>query len=205
MPLYGGIDLHSSNNYLVVLDAGLERVFGRRLANELGPVLARLEPYREDLVGIAIESTRNWYWLVDGLMEAGYRVHLTNTSAVRQYEGLKYTDDRHDARWLARLLCLGILPEGYIYPKEQRPWRDLLRRRAFLVHKRSSMLLSMGSIYEQHTGLQVTTNEMKRWTVQAVESLFDDSRVALAMSSLLRVTTVLSAQIRRIEKAVIRK
>jgi transposase len=203
MPLYCGIDLHSSNNFLVVLNQELEMLFERRLTNDLGEVLRRLEPYREELEGIAIESTRNWYWLIDGLMEAGYRTHLTNTSAVRQYEGLKYTDDRHDARWLARLLCLGILPEGYIYPKEQRPWRDLLRRRAFLVHKRTSMLLSMQAIYEQHTGLRVTANEMKRWKVREVESLFEDPRVALSMSSLLRVTTVLSAQIRRIEKAVV--
>ncbi len=203
MSLYGGIDLHSSNNLLVVLDQELKTLFERRLPNDLGQVLASLEPFREDLVGIAIESTRNWYWLVDGLMEAGYRAHLTNTSAVRQYEGLKYTDDRHDARWLARLLCLGILPEGYIYPKEQRPWRDLLRRRAFLVHKRTSMLLSIGAIYEQHTGLRVRANEMKQWTVREVESLFEDPRVALSISSLLRVTRVISAQIRAIEKAVI--
>lgn len=203
MPLYCGIDLHSSNNLLVVLNQELETLFERRLPNDLGEVLGRLEPYREELEGIAIESTRNWYWLVDGLMEAGYRTHLTNTSAVRQYEGLKYTDDRHDARWLARLLCLGILPEGYIYPKEQRPWRDLLRRRAFLVHKRTSMLLSMQAIYEQHTGLRVRADEMKRWKVREVESLFEDPRVALSMNSLLRVTTVLSAQIHRIEKAVV--
>ena len=184
MSLYGGIDLHSNNHYLVILDKELKTVFQRRLRNDLGEVLGRLEPYREEIVGIAVESTRNWYWLVDGLMEAGYRVHLTNTSAVQQYEGLKYTDDRSDARWLARLLCLGILPEGYIYPKEQRPWRDLLRRRSFLVHKRTSLLLSIGATYGQYTGVRVTASEMKQWTVREVESLCDDPRVALSMSSL---------------------
>ncbi len=174
MSLYGGIDLHSSNNYLVILDEELKTVCQGRLRNELGEILGRLEPYREDVEGVAVESTRNWYWLVDGLMEAGYRVHLTNTSVVQQYEGLKYTDDRDDARWLARLLCLGILPEGYIYPKEERPWRDLLRRRAFLVRKRTSLLLSIGAIYEQHTGVRVTAREMKQWKVREVERLCDD-------------------------------
>ena len=67
---------------------------------------------------MAVESTFNWYWLVDGLQEQGYPVRLANPSAIRQYEGLKYSDDRHDARWLAHLLSLGILPEGFIYPKE---------------------------------------------------------------------------------------
>jgi len=50
---------------------------------------------------------------------------LVNTNKVKQHDGLKYTDDRHDARFIARLMALGILPTGYIYPKEERPIRDL--------------------------------------------------------------------------------
>ncbi|MDY7030593.1 MAG: IS110 family transposase, partial [Thermodesulfobacteriota bacterium] len=73
-----------------------------------------------------MESTFNWYWLVDGLQEKGYTVHLANPSAIKQYEGLKYVDDRWDSFWLAHLMRLNILPEGYIYPKEERPLRDLL-------------------------------------------------------------------------------
>jgi transposase len=47
-------------------------------------------------------------------MAADYRVHLANPAAIQQYSGLKYTDDHSDARWLAHLLRLGVLPEGYI-------------------------------------------------------------------------------------------
>jgi len=50
-------------------------------------------------------------------MEVGYRVHLANTAAILQYRGLKYSDDDSDAAWLAKLLRLGLLPEGYIHPK----------------------------------------------------------------------------------------
>lgn len=57
-------------------------------------------------------------------MEAGYRVHLANTAAIVQYQGLKFSNDDSDARWLAKLLRLGWLPEGYIYPKEERAVRD---------------------------------------------------------------------------------
>jgi len=77
-----------------------------------------LDPFQEELVGIAVESTYNWYWVADGLMEEGYRIHLANPSAIQQYAGLKHSDDKHDAFWLAEMLRLGILPEGYIYPKE---------------------------------------------------------------------------------------
>lgn len=164
MALYCGIDLHSSNHFLVVLNQDLEPIVEGRGRNDLERVLARLEPHREELEGVAVESTYNWYWLVDGLMDAGYALHLVNTSAVKQYEGLKYVDDRHDARWLARLLALGILPEGYIYPKQDRPLRDLLRRRAFLMRKRTSHVIAMRAIYERETGRRITSNELKRTT-----------------------------------------
>ena len=51
-----------------------------------------------------IESTYNWDWLVDGLLEAAYRGPLANPAAMQPYSGLKYMDDEADARWLAHLV-----------------------------------------------------------------------------------------------------
>jgi transposase len=203
MPLYCGIDLHSNNCQIVVLDEKLETVVERRQRNEFSEIVQLLEPYREELVGVVVESTRNWYWLVDGLMEAGHRCHLANTSAIQQYEGLKYTDDRHDARWLARLLALGILPEGYIYPRQERPWRDLLRRRAFLVRSRSAQLLTIHALLEQYTGRSVKASELKRWTSKSVADQVRDPRVTLAVTAMLRVANVMTTQIRHLEKEVV--
>lgn len=114
MKLYGGIDLHSNNNYVGIIDRKEKKVFKKKLPNDLEEVLKALKPYRKEIVGLAVESTFNWYWLVDGLMDNGYRVHLANPSAIKQYEGLKHSDDERDAFHLAQLLKLGILPEGYI-------------------------------------------------------------------------------------------
>jgi transposase len=203
MSLYCGIDLHSTNCQVVVLDQSLVTVAERRHRNDLEEILKFLEPHREELVGIAVESTRNWYWLVDGLMDAGHRLHLANTSAIQQYEGLKYTDDRHDARWLARLLALGILPEGYIYPRQERPWRDLLRRRAFLVRSRTSQLLAIHALFEQYTGRSVNGNEIKQWTAAGIKEQIDDPRVALAVTAMRHVVDVMTTQIRLVEKEVV--
>jgi transposase len=82
--------------------------YQRRLANHLPEILEALAPYQADVSGVVVESTYNWYWLVDGLMEAGYRVHLANPAAMQQYSGLKYTNDHSDARWLAHLLRLDV-------------------------------------------------------------------------------------------------
>ena len=150
MKLYGGIDLHSNNNVIALVDEKDEVVYQRRLGNDLSYILSRLAPYKETIRGLAVESTFNWYWLVDGLMEAGYKVHLVNTAAVKQYEGLKYSDDHSDARWLAHLLRLGILPEGYIYPKAGRAVRDLLRKRGQLVQLRTTNIQCAESGVTKH-------------------------------------------------------
>ncbi len=101
---YSGIDLHSNNSVVVVRDETDRVVFERRFPNELARILRALAPYREELVGVVVESTYNWYWLVDGLQAAGYRVHLANTTAIKRYEGLKHSGDETDAAHLAHLL-----------------------------------------------------------------------------------------------------
>ena len=138
MKLYAGIDLHSSNCYLGIIDKQLDKIFGKRLRNSLPLIIDCLAPFNKDLQGVVVESTYNWYWLVDGLQEHGYTVHLANPSAIKQYQGIKYSDDKWDSLWLAHLLKLGILPQGYIYPKETRPMRDMLRRRMLFVRQRTA-------------------------------------------------------------------
>ncbi|WP_188503333.1 IS110 family transposase, partial [Lacimicrobium alkaliphilum] len=147
MNYYSAIDLHSNNSYLVILDENDRIVLDKRLPNDLDRILLALAPYKEHIQGIAVESTYNWYWLVDGLMEAGYQLHLVNTTAVKTYSGLKRANDKDDARWLAHLLRLGILPTGFIYPKEARPLRDRLRKRLQLVQQRTRNILSLKSFY----------------------------------------------------------
>ena len=96
-----GIDLHATNSVVVVIDEEDRVLYQKRLRNELALILTALAPYRATLQGIAVESTSNWYWLVDGLMDTGYRMHLAHAPALPQYSGLKHADDLHDARWLA--------------------------------------------------------------------------------------------------------
>jgi transposase len=127
-----------------VLDKEDRVVYEKRLPNDLGYLLLELAPYQGRVDGWVVESTFNGYWLVDGLMEAGYRVHLANTAAIQQYGGLKYTDDRSDACWLAHLLRLRLLPEGYIYPKEERAVRERFTQA-------QSVGAPEGDAYSQHS------------------------------------------------------
>jgi transposase len=76
MELYAAIDLHSNNSVVVVTDAQDRLVFGKRLRNDLAAIVAALRNCEGALTGVAVESTYNWYWLVDGLQDAGFAVHL---------------------------------------------------------------------------------------------------------------------------------
>jgi transposase len=171
MKLYGAIDLHSNNNVTVLIDEQDQVVYQKRLPNELPVIVQQLSGYQAALQGIVVESTYNWYWLVDGLMDQGHKVHLANTAAIQQYEGLKYTDDNSDARWLAHILRLGVLPQGYIYPKEERAVQDLLRKRSQLVHQRTANLLSIQNLVTRNTGSSISANRIKGLDAPEVDEL----------------------------------
>jgi transposase len=203
MKLYGGIDLHSNNSVVVVLDEQDRVMVEKRLSNNLAQIEALLAPYRQQLVGLVVESTYNWYWLVDGLMEAGYRVHLANTAAIKQYEGLKRTDDVHDAKWLAHVLRLGILPEGYIYPKEERAVRDLLRKRSQLMRQRTANLLSVQNLVARNTGASISANAIKQLDAQRAVELDGDVVRGRAIEANVVVMGCLVEQIARLEREVL--
>lgn len=203
MKSYAGIDLHASNNYLGIIDTRDRRLFGKRLSNSIDTIKLTLKPFRRGLEGIVVESTYNWYWLVDGLQEAGYKVHLANPSAIQQYEGLKHTDDKWDSFWLAHMLRLGILPQGYIYPKQDRPVRDLLRRRLIFVRQRATHILSLQSMITRNLGINISANEIKKMKEDTVDQLFDDPYLILTAKSNISTIDFLKTKIREIEKAVL--
>jgi transposase len=205
MTVYVGMDLHSTNTYVAMIDAENKALYKHRHRNDLSHIVSALEPYREQIGGIVVESTYNWYWLVDGLMDEGFQVHLANPSAIKQYEGLKSVDDKRSALWLANLLRLGILPTGYIYPKEERPIRDLLRKRLHLVRHRTSHILSVKNILSRSLGLQMKSDEVKKLDASQVERLFPRRESFRAVMASVGLITHFKEEIDGIETIVRRE
>ena len=197
---YCGIDLHSNNSVVIVSDEEDRIVFSKRLPNDLGQIRAALEPHREDLAGVVIESTYNWYWLVDGLMDTGYQVHLAHPSAIKKYEGLKHSGDFADATYLAHLLRLGLLAEGYVYPREERGARDLARKRLQLVRYRTAQILAIEGILMRQTGARLKGEAVKRLTAEQVDAFAFAPDVSLAVEANRAVSQTLSQQIEALEK-----
>jgi len=171
----------------------------KRLPNDLAKIVGFLQPWREEIVTVVVESTCNWYGLVDGLQEAGFVVKLANTGAIKKYDGLRHSGDEADARQLAHLLRLGILPTGTILPPEQRALRDLARKRMQLVR---SHVLAIEDIVARQRAMKINSNQVKRLTADEVDQMGLPMDVALAVKSNLAVIITLNAQIDLLENEV---
>jgi transposase len=198
-----GIDLHSNNMFCGIVDMEGKRVFDRKLPCELESVLKALKPFKRRLEKIAVESTYNWYWLVDGLQDHGYPVVLANPAAMEQYDGLKHADDKSDGFFLAEMLRLNILPTGHICDRAVRPTRDLLRRRMGLVQKGTSLILSLKSLHTRMTGRDLGTGRIKGLEPQDAEKLFEHPADQLITRLDLQLVEQLGRSIQAIEAAIL--
>jgi len=188
-----------------MIDNDNKVLYKQRHGNDVPTILSALDPFKKDIQGVVVESTYNWYWLVDALMDEGYRVHLANVSAIKQYEGLKQIDDKRSSLWLANLLRLNILPTGYIYPKEERPTRDLLRKRLHLVRHRTSHVLSVKNILARNLGVRMKSEEVKKLNTSEIKTLFPDPEMRVAVAASVGLIAHLQNEIKEIEAMITRK
>jgi transposase len=168
-----GIDLHSNNLMIGLITKEGKRIEHRKLPCDLKEVGSFLRPFKARLQSMAVESTFNWYWLVDGLREQGYPIDLANPAGIEQYRGLKHADDKDDAFHLAELQRLNILPKAHVYDPELRPVRDLLRRRTNLVRQRTALLLSFKSLYARTTGQPLELGKAKKLKPEEAAKLYE--------------------------------
>ena len=201
--LMAGMDLHSNNVVIGIIDQAGRRLKSAKLPCDLKTVAKFLAPYKARLKSLAVESTFNWYWLVDGLRKLRYPVVLANPAKIEQYDGIKHADDRHDAFFLAELQRLNILPTGYIYDAKLRPVRDLLRRRLSLVHQRTALMLSFKSLYARTTGQSLSLSRVKGMTGEEAGKLYEHPANQLIATVQKEHIGELSGSIQRIEKAVL--
>ena len=138
---YCGIDLHTTHMYACVVDqAGKKRLHRNFKTAEPEVFLAALAPFRKGDLAIGCESTFNWYWFADLCVEQQIPFVLGHALYLKAIHGGKTKNDRIDSEKLAMLLRGGNFPTSYVYPKEMRSTRDLMRRRTTLVRRRAKTL-----------------------------------------------------------------
>jgi len=198
-----GIDLHGNNVVIGIINEDGKRLEHKKVGTRLEEVERVLKPYKSRLISMAVESTFNWYWLVDGLRAAGYPIELANPAKIEQYNGIKHADDQHDAFFLAELQRLKILPTAHIYDAQLRPVRDMLRRRSMLVHHRSALLISFKSLYTRTTGNQMPLAELRSMSPNDAVQLYEHPANQLIARIQTEQIDHLNESIRCIEKAVL--
>lgn len=203
MKIMVGIDLHSNNALCGLMDESGRRLVHQKLPCDLAAILQLLAPYKERIATLAVESTFNWYWLVDGLQDHGYRVVLANPAGMQPYSGKKHTDDVSDAYFLAELLRLNLLPTGHIYDRKTRPVRDLLRRRLLLVRQRTTLILSFKSLHERTLGQRVPLARVKAMKPAEAQARFTDPADQLLSGQQITLIGQLTAAIQKLEQHIL--
>lgn len=200
---YGGIDLHSKSMVICIMDSNGKVITTRRLENRAGELLQVIAPYRP-YIALAVESTFNWYWLVDACRSNKIPIHMGHAYYMKAIHGDKQKNDKIDARKIADLLRVGLLPYAHTCSAEMRTVRDLLRQRLRLVQWRSSMFVRTKMIFYQagdiDTERAALRNKSQR---QKTVSKVSDPFTRMICTTNMSMATTLDEYIRRIEKEVL--
>lgn len=146
---YCGIDLHARSMYVCILDQAGKVLVHRNMKASPMAILRTIAPYRDDIV-IAVECIFTWYWLADLCAKENIAFVLGHALYMKAIHGGKTKNDKIDSNKIAVLLRGGMLPTAYVYPRKMRSTRDLLRRRMYLMYKRSELLAHIQNTNSQY-------------------------------------------------------
>src|SRR5262249_59152060 len=92
-------------------------------------------------------------------------------------QGGKAKTDKMDAPKLAVFLRGGMVRMAYVYPPEMRASRDLLRRRMYLMRKRSELLANVQNTNSQYNLPEIGKKIAYKANRQGVAERFSDPSV----------------------------
>jgi len=198
---YAGIDLGARSSWLCVVDAKGEKQLNRKVPNDPARILDWLDPFRPSLQ-VVIESTFNWYWIVDLLEDHQIEVKLAHPLYLKAIAYAKVKTDQVDAHTLAQLLRLDYIPEAFIYPRDLRPTRDLLRRRHRLVSWRSDLVRVLHFQLISHNVTTFGRNAIRQLDDRQLRGLLTHPHDRQVGRSILHLIAGLDLEIAELEKQV---
>lgn len=144
-----GIDLHARTMSICVMNKDGKILLKKNMTCEFKVFMSFITPYKQSLT-VGVESTYNWYWLLDQLKEHGITCALGHALYISRMKTSKHKNDPVDAQDIADLLRTNKFPLAYDYPKEMRDVRDLLRRRHNFVWKRAGAFTHFQNTFNQN-------------------------------------------------------
>ncbi len=146
---YCGIDLHANAMYLCIINNLGETVLHKNIQTKPKSFLRLIKPFRERLV-VGCECMFSWYWLADLCEDEGIDFVLGHALYMKAIHGGKAKNDRIDSYKIAALLRGGTFPLSFVYPKEWRATRDLMRRRNHINRKKSELIAHIQNTATQY-------------------------------------------------------
>jgi transposase len=146
---YCGIDLHTKNMYVCILDQAGNILIHKNIPASPYALLRILEPFLPD-VAVTVECIFTWYWIADLCQNENIPFVLGHALYMKAIHGAKTKNDKIDSHKIAVLLRGGMIPMAYVYPQEMRSTRDLLRRRMHFMYKRSELLSHIQNTRSQY-------------------------------------------------------
>jgi transposase len=135
--------------FVCVIDNAGEKQLHRNMPADPEHLERALSRFRPDLV-VAVECIFTWYWIADFCRERSIPFVLGHALYMKAIHGGKTKNDRIDSAKIAAMLRGGMLPQAYVYPREMRATRDLLRRREYFMHQQSELLTHIQNTNTQY-------------------------------------------------------
>ena len=195
---YCGIDLHAKQMYLCVVDSSGTKHLHKNIATKPDEFLEAIAPFREDLI-VGVEGMFCWYWIADLCESEGIPFTLGHALYMRAVHGAKTKSDKLDSERIALLLKSGMFPEAYVYPKEMRACRDLLRRRLFTVRKRGELLAHLNMTHYQYNAEVPTKSLGYKKNRENISDPFIDPALRRMIESDSRLVDTYTKEVKDIE------
>jgi len=197
-PYYCGIDLHARMLYVCILNSQGETVVHKNIKANPNALLNLITPYQDNLV-IGVECMFSWYWVADLCCEKGIAFILGHALYMRAIHGGKAKNDKIDSFKIATLMRGGMFPEAYIYPREMRGTRDLMRRRMHLMRKRSELLAHVHNTNSQYNLPEIKKNLRYVFNREGIAERFTDASVSKSIQLDLNLIDFYDKQLSKVE------
>lgn len=196
---YAGIDLHKNYCFMTVINNdGLVMQQGR-FENDEDKLVPSILQY--DDIEAVVESTYGWYWLADKLEKERINFKLAHPKKVNAIAGKKKTDEV-DAKILADLLRVGLLPQAYVPCKQVRSVKEILRFRMNLVGQRATLKRRLHDILRKQNINCPYSDVLGKKSQDWLVSLDCPEPYGEEIESLLIVATTLDEQIHLQDKKI---
>lgn len=195
---YCGIDLHARSLYVCILDRDGTILTHKNINAGPEALLAIIAPYRDDLI-IGVECMFTWYWVADLCRQENIAFTLGHALYMRAIHGGKAKNDKIDSLKIATLMRGGMFPEAYLYPREMRGTRDLMRRRMHMMRKRAELLAHIHNTTSQYNLPEIGKNLRYAFNRDGIAERFTDASVRKSIELDINLIGFYDQQLSKVE------